>query len=120
MAKIIPFPQVRKHASQMVDEIIDVRMGHKHPAVLKCLKQEMRTLLKKYFTHHEMSLSLNLPSDLSEAQFQHIELSMQNIVRGYNEHTARRANDLFLELCLSRMTICELRHQLHPDSSHPD
>ena len=112
MAKIIPFPQARKQMPQMVDDIIDLRMGHKHPAVLECLKGEMKMLLEKYFSREEINASLILPGDLTDKQFQKIEQGLQKIFQEQNNRTADRGNDLFLDLCLSRMAICELRHQL--------
>lgn len=112
MAKIIPFPQVNNQTWQMVDDIIDVRMKHKHPAVLECLKKEMKGLVAKYFSKNEVSASLILPADLTEEQFKLIEQNVQKVIQEQNNRAAKRANELFLDLCLSRMTICELRHQL--------
>lgn len=115
MAKVIPFPQHRNQPAQLVDEIIDLRMGHKHPAILECLKKEMKILLNKYYSTEEATASLILPVDLTEEQFQFIEQNLQKIFKEQNNRTAKRANDLFLDLCLSRMTICELRHQQQKD-----
>ena len=116
MAKIIPFPETRKHASSLVDDIIDLRMGHKHPAVLDCLKKEMKNLVLKYFNNEEISASLILPADLTEDQFQMIEQSFKKTFQEHNNRMVNRANDLFLDLCLSRMTICELRHQIEDEN----
>lgn len=115
MAKVIPFPNVHKRASDMVDEIISQRMPDKHPAVLKCLKTEMTELVKKYFSGEEHALSLVLPRDLSDEQFSLIEQGIKDAISDHNQRMNSRANQLFLDLCLSRMTICELRHQLQED-----
>lgn len=115
MAKIIPFPQTHNQAARLVDNIIETRMGHKHPAVVKCLKQEIKVLLKKYYSHQETATSLILPADLTEKQFSLVEQSMQKLFLEQNQLSTSRASDLFLDLCLSRMTICELRHQLQQD-----
>lgn len=115
MAKVIPFPNLHKHTSDMVEEIIASRMPHKHPDILKCLKIEMTELVKKYFTNKELSLSVELPRDLSEEQFTAVEKGIQKTIAEHNRWTNRRTNQLFLDLCMSRMTICELRHQLRKE-----
>lgn len=115
MAKIIPFPNTRKQTSEMVEEIISARMPHKHPAIQKCLKTEMTELLKKYFTGEELSISLVLPRDLSEDQFDKIEQGIKETIGDHNQQMNHRVNQLFLDLCLSRMAICELRHQLQKE-----
>jgi septum formation topological specificity factor MinE len=115
MAKIIPFPKVQKQATQLVDEIIANRLPHKHPAVLQCLKSEMIQLVKKYYPGEEVALSLTLPRDLTQEQFDLIEQSLKDMIEDHNQRTSQRTNQLFLDLCLSRMTICELRHQLQKE-----
>lgn len=115
MAKIIPFPNGRKQASQLVEEIISTRMPDKPPEILQCLKSEMTELVKKYFTDKEAALSLTLPQDLNDEQFTLIEQSVKQAIGDHNRQMNSRANQLFFELCLSRMTICELRYQLQKD-----
>ena len=115
MAKVIPFPNINKQTSDMVEKIISARMPHKHPEVLKCLKMEMTELVRKYFTGKELALSLELPRDLSDEQFTTIEQGIQKTIGEHNHHMNKRTNQLFLDLCLSRMTICELRHQRQED-----
>ena len=112
MAKVIPFPKVRKQASQMVEQIINERMPHKPPEVLDCLKMEMTELVKKYFSDQDLALSLVLPNDLSEEQFNMIEKGIQETIGDHNQRMNNRANQLFFELCISRMAICELRYQM--------
>jgi hypothetical protein len=115
MAKIIPFPNIQKQTSEMVEEIISTRMPHKHPDILRCLKIEMTDLVKKYFTGEELSVSIELPRDLSDEQFSFIEQGIQKTIGDHNQQMNKRTNQLFLDLCMSRMTICELRHQLQKD-----
>jgi len=112
MAKVIPFPQSRKQADQMVEQIIAERMPHKPPQVLSCLKVEMTELIRKYFNDQEMSLTLMLPNDLSEEQFHMIEQGVQKTIGEHNQLMSQRSNKLFLDLCMSRMIICELRYEL--------
>lgn len=111
MAKIIPFPQAPKKLSQIVDDILDTRLSHRDPAVLRCLKKELRGLVEKFFTSEEFAATLVLPPDLSEEQFRMIEKNFRQIFQDHNDKLVRRTNALFLELCLSRMTICELEQQ---------
>jgi len=115
MAKIIPFPNVRKQASEMIEEIISTRMPHKHPDVLKCLKTEMTELVQTYFGGEELAFSLVLPRDLNDEQFTLIEQGIKDTISDHNQQMNMRINQLFLDLCLSRMTICELRHLLQKD-----
>jgi septum formation topological specificity factor MinE len=116
MAKVIPFPNTHKQTSDMVEEIISIRMAHKHPEILSCLKSEMTELVKKYFNGEELSLSLELPRDLSDEQFTTIEQGIQKTISDHNRQMNNRANQLFLDLCISRMAICELRHRLEKDA----
>ncbi len=112
MAKVIPFPNTKKQTRDMVEEIISQRMSHKHPEVLRCLKVEMTELVSRYFPGEELALSLELPRDLNDEQFSLIEQGIQRTISDHNRHMNKRVNQLFLDLCLSRMAICELRHEL--------
>lgn len=118
MAKIIPFPQAPKNLSQIVEDILDTRLAHRDPAVLRCLKKELRRLVEKFFTSEEFAATLVLPPDLSEEQFRMIEKNFQQVFQAHNDQLVRRTNALFLELCLSRMTICELEQQNPPPREH--
>ncbi len=115
MAKIIPFPNSRKLAGEMVEEIIATRLSHQPPEIRQCLKTEMTGLIQKYFSSPELALSLILPSDLNEKQFLQIEQGIRDAITTHHQQMNQRANQLFFELCLSRMTICELRHQLQTE-----
>lgn len=116
MAKIIPFPNIRKQTSEMVEEIIATRMPHQPPEIQQCLKMEMTELVQQYFFQPELSLSLILPRDLNDEQFSMIERGIKKTISDHNQQMGNRTNKLFFELCLSRMAICELRHQLHKQS----
>jgi len=111
MAKIIPFPDHGKQTRDMLEQIISTRMPHKHPDVLRCLKIEMTELVKKYFTGEELALSVELPRDLSDEQFDFIEQGIKQAIGEHNRQLNKRTNQLFLDLCMARMMICELRHQ---------
>lgn len=111
MAKIIPFPQATKSVEQIVAKILETRLTHKNPLVLRCLKRELQDLVERFFSADEFSATLVLPADLNAEQFQSIEQNLQTIFQQHNDQLIRRTNALFFELCLSRMTICELEQQ---------
>ena len=108
MAKVIPFPQATKNVAEIVEEILETRLTHKNPQVLRCLKRELQGLVERFFVTEEFSATMVLPADLSAEQFETIEQNLQAIFQQHNDQLVRRTNALFLELCLSRMTICEL------------
>ena len=114
MAKIIPFPQAAKKVSQIVAEILETQLTHRNPQVLHCLKKELKGLVEKHFGDEEFAATLNLPADLSEEQFNRIERDFQQIFQLHNDQLVCRTNALFLDLCLSRMAICELKYQNPP------
>lgn len=118
MAKVIPFPQTPKKMTQLVDEILDSRLTHRDPEVLQCLKKELKGLVEQYFTGEEFAATLILPADLNSVQFQTIEQNFQKIFQEHNEQMIRKTNALFLDLCLTRMTVCELQQQNKPSQDN--
>ena len=108
-AKVIQFPKSKTRASQLVDEVIESKLPHKDPETLRCLKVEMKKLVDKYFDEREMEATLMLPPDLTEAQFLFIKQSFEEVFNEHSERMIRRANALFLDLCLAKMEVCELR-----------
>ncbi len=118
MAKIIPFPNAPKKMSQIVDEILESRMTHRNPAVLRCLKKELKILVEKHFNGEKFSATLVLPPDLSDGQFRSIEHNFQALFKKHNQQMLKRTNALFLDLCMSRMAFCELENQ-HDSTPEP-
>ena len=110
-AKIIQFPRSRERVSKLVDEILETRLTHSNPDVLRCLRNELKELIEKYFPAEDFTATLILPGDLTEEQFKFIEKNFHSVFQEHNDRMIRRANSLFFDLCLSRMAICELRHQ---------
>jgi hypothetical protein len=111
MAKIIPFPSASKDVSQIVEEILATRLTHRNPQVICCLQKELNGLVERFFSGEEFAATLLLPPGLTTEQFQTIERNLQKVFRQHNDQLVRRTNALFLELCLSRITICELEQQ---------
>jgi|GEM_PF-1202955 len=110
-AKIIQFPPSGERVSKLVDEILETRLTHHDPDVLSCLRQELKVLIEKYFPAEDFTATLILPGDLTDAQFKMIEGNFHSVFQEHNDRMIRRANELFFDLCLSRMMICELKHQ---------
>ncbi len=110
-AKVIQFPKSKHRATRMVDEVIESKLSHKDPQTLACLKVEMKKLVDKYFDERELEATLMLPPDLTEEQFLFIKQSFEQVFNEHSERLIRRANALFLDLCLAKMEVCELRIQ---------
>ncbi len=110
-AKVIQFPNANERIAQMIDEIVDAKLTHDNPQVLDCLKVEMKTLVEKYFTGEDVPATLVLPPDLSDEQFNMIEKNFIQIFQQHNEQMLRQTNAMFLDLCLAKLNICELKHQ---------
>ena len=108
-AKVIQFPKTKNRATQLVDEVIEKKLSHKDPEILSCLKVEMKKLVEKYFDEREMEATLMLPPDLTEEQFLFIKQSFETVFNEHSDRMIRRANSLFLDLCLAKMEVCELR-----------
>lgn len=117
-AKIIQFPSTPKRVSKLVDEILETRLTHRNPEVLRCLRRELKVLIEKYFPAEDFTATLILPGDLTDAQFKTIEENFRSVFQEHNDRMIRRANALFLELCISQMRICELQYQ--PPNSEKD
>lgn len=116
-AKILQFPRSPARVAKLVDEILETRLTHHNPDVLRCLRQDLKGLIEKYFPSEDFSATLLLPGDLNETQFKAIEENFHAVFQEHNDRMIRRANDLFFDLCLARMTICELKNRppVHDD-----
>lgn len=110
MGKVIQFPQPKKRVAQLVDDILESRLRHRNPEVLNCLRQEMKQLVERYFSGEDFTATLLLPADLTDEQFKSIEKNFQQTFEEHNDRMIRRANAMFLDLCMSRMSICELKY----------
>jgi len=109
-AKIIPFAGKKKQLAQIIEDALETSLSHKNPQVLRCLKGEIEKLLEKYFSSDSPEMTLMLPSDLTEDQFQTIRQNFKQIFSEHNERMVQRSNSIFLDLYLSRLEICELRY----------
>lgn len=109
-AKVIPLTGKKKQIEQIIEEAVDRNLSHKNPQVLTCLKKEIAVLLEKHFSAEPPEMTLALPPDLNEAQFNAIRENFRQIFSEHNERMIQRSNSIFLDLYLSRLEVCELRY----------
>ncbi|BCR04544.1 hypothetical protein DESUT3_16130 [Desulfuromonas versatilis] len=110
--KVIQFPGSRAWNLRKIEEIIESKLIHDDPAVLLAMKEELKHLVAKYYDDREFEVVLPLPPGLSPEQFHEIEESFQRVFLEQNERLVKRAQDIFLDLCLARLQVCELRVRL--------
>ncbi len=108
-AKVIPLNGQKKRIKQIVEEAVETNLSDKNPKVLHCLKGEIEKLLEKHFTGDSPEMTLRLPSDLTEDQFQAIKNNFSQVFIEHNERMIQRSNSIFLDLYLSRLEVCELK-----------
>lgn len=109
-AKIIPLPGKKKKLRQIVEEAVENNLSHKNPQVLHCLKSEVEKLLEKHCTQDAPEITLALPPDLTEDQFQAIRVNFKQVFSEHNNRMIQRSNSIFLDLYLSRLEVCELKY----------
>lgn len=109
-AKVIPFSGPKKKIEQIVEEAVDTNLSHMNPRVLACLKKEVTKLVEKHFSSESPEMTILLPSDLTETQYQLIKKNFNQIFNEHNERMLQRSNAIFLDLYLSRLELCELKH----------
>ncbi len=109
-AKVIPFTSKKKQLRRIIEHAVDHNLSHKNPQVLQCLKQEIEVLLEKHFNGEAPEMTLKLPADLREDQFQSIRRNFKELFNEHNERMIRRSNSIFMDLYLSRLEVCELKY----------
>ncbi len=109
-AKILPFSKEKKSIKDIVNEAVSTNLSHLNPKVLQCLKAEVEKMLEKHFSGDPPEMTIQLPSDLSEEQFIHIKSNFDKVFQEHNERMIQRANEIFLDLYLSRLEYCELKY----------
>ncbi len=108
-AKVIPL-RPKKDIREIVDAAFEEHLRHLKPEVSSCLRSELEVLLHKHFDHETPELTLTLPQDLSETQFELIRHNFRNVLEAYNDLVTARANLLFRDLYLARLEICQLKY----------
>ena len=95
----------------MIDSAFKDQCGHLSPRGEASLKAELEELIRKHYEHVAApEMTLTLPQNLSEEQLACIRTNVKKAFRQYNEQMSRRLNEVFLDLYLARMEICELKH----------
>ncbi len=115
--KVIQFPGSRTWNLKKIEEIIETRLTHNNPEVLDEMKEELKSLVEKYYDDREFEVVLPLPQGLSPEQFKEIEENFQRVFHQHNERLVKRAQDIFLDLCLARLQVCELKVRLKTGGS---
>lgn len=109
-AKIIPFSKEKKTIKDIVNEAVSANLSHLEPQVLQCLKGEVERMLEKHFSGEPPELTIKLPSNLNEEQFHQIKSNFDSAFQEHNERMIQRANEIFLDLYLSRLEYCQLKY----------
>ncbi len=109
-AKILPFSKEKRSIKDIVNEAVSANLSHLNPRVIQCLKAEVEKMLEKHFSGEPPEMTIHLPSDLSEEQFAQIQHNFEKVFQKHNDHMIERANELLLDLYLSRLEYCELKY----------
>ncbi len=117
-AKILPFAKDKKSIKDIVNEAVSSNLSHLNPQVLQCLKGEVEKMLEKHFTGEPPEMTIQLPSDLSNEQFMQIKGNFDKVFQEHNERMIQRANEIFLDLYLSRLEYCQLKYGADNQSEH--
>lgn len=110
--KVIQFPGSRTWNLKKIEEIIETRLTHDDPEVLDEMKAELKSLVARYYDDRDFEVVLPLPKGLDEQQVREIEESFQRVFFEHNERMVKRAQDIFLDLCMAKLQACELKVRL--------
>ncbi len=110
--KVIQFPGTKTWNLKKIEEIIEKTLTHEKPEVLEELKFEIKALVEKYYEDREVVLRLALPEGLNAEQVQEIEVNFNRIFQEYHDNLVKQTHAIFLDLCLAKLEICELRYAL--------
>ncbi len=117
--KVIQFPGGKTWNLKKIEELIEQKLTHGDPEVLQELKEEIKTLIHRYYDDKEVVLRLPIPEGLTPEQIQAIEENFNKIFQQHHENLVKQTHAIFLDLCLSKLEICELRHSLK-DKTPPE
>lgn len=116
-AKVIPLKKKQSQVAELVDRALAKHPPDQCPEVISCLKSELEKIIEKYFIDDVPDLSLTLPSDLSQEQFDAISNSLGQLFNNYNRQMMERSSLIFRDLYQSKLEVCRLKyHHQDPDS----
>ncbi|MFO7766463.1 MAG: hypothetical protein R6V33_08535 [Pelovirga sp.] len=110
-AKVIPLKKTERRVADIIDEVLEQHPPDQCPEVVDCLKSELEKIIEKYFINVVPELSLKLPSDLSQEQFDDIRASLGQLFDHYNEQMLERSGSIFRDLYQSKLELCRLKHR---------
>lgn len=112
---VIQFPGAKSWNLKKIEEIINAKLTHENPDVLNELKAELKTVISKYYEEKDFEVRLQLPSGLTESQIQELEENFQNVFTEHHGALIKKAQAIFLDLCLAKLEVCELRASLRAE-----
>ncbi|MBD1400317.1 hypothetical protein [Pelovirga terrestris] len=110
-AKVIPIKKSQAQIEQIIDEALAKHPPDQNPEVINCLKTELEKIIETYFIEDVPEISLKLPSDLTQQQFDEIKKGLGQLVDCYNQQMLERSSLVFRDLYRAKLEICRLRHQ---------
>lgn len=110
-AKVIPIKKSQAQVAHIIDEALAKHPPDQNPEVINCLKTELEKIIETYFIEDVPELSLKLPSDLTQQQFDDIKKGLSQLFGSYNQQMLERSSLIFRDLYQAKLEICQLRHQ---------
>jgi len=110
-AKVIPIKNSRTQVASIIDEALAKHPPDQNPEVINCLKTELEKIIETYFIDDVEELSLKLPSDLTQEQFDDIKNGLGRLFSSYNQQMLERSGQIFRDLYQAKLEICQLRCQ---------
>ena len=110
-AKVIPIKKSRTQVASIIDEALAKHPPDPNPEVIHCLKTELEKIIETYFIDEVEELSLKLPSDLTQQQFDDIKNNLSQLFGNYHQQLLERSSLIFRDLYQAKLELCQLRHQ---------
>ncbi len=110
-AKVIPLKKTQSRVAELIDDALEKHPPDQCPEVTSCLKRELEKIIEKYFIDDAPELSLKLPTDLSQEQFDEIRDNLGQLFNSYNNQMMERSSSIFRDLYQSKLELCRLKHR---------
>lgn len=109
--KVIPIKKPQSKLAHIIDEALAKHPPDQSAEVIDCLKTELEKIIETYFIDDVPEMSLKLPSDLTQQQFDDIRAGLGRLFGSYNQQMLERSSLIFRDLYQAKLEICRLRHQ---------